>query len=61
MIKDLKSCIIFPFFQGKILSGPFVYTSDIDITKASTEILLDNLVAGSFYSIQYSISLFEGK
>ena len=53
--------MIFPFFQGKILSGPFVYTSDIDITKASTEILLDNLVAGSFYSIQYSISLFDGK
>ena len=61
MVKNLQSCMIFSFFQGNVIAGPFVYTSKIDTTSASTEILLDDLVAGSFYSIQYSISLFDGK
>ena len=43
-----------------MISGPYSYTTTIDMSEASSTITLGDLDGGSSYRIQYSIYLYDG-
>ena len=49
------------YFHLRNLQEYYQQERDIDLTKDTTDVLLDNLQSNQFYEIQFEITLYQGK